>query len=137
MSTTEPCLLCAGAILMSLRGRVLVSYAAEDPIAGGIAVAPLSPQGRRRDLQVRQLDRREFVTFAEALNLAESIRRLPAGTVVDFYRKRRPHLYECALELESALRPFVFTDTPFEGAVDTINRVLRSHPSASEAPFAG
>jgi tRNA(adenine34) deaminase len=129
-STTEPCLLCAGAIVMSLRGRVIVRYAAEDPIAGGMGVAPLSPQGSRRDLRVHELEQGEWVTLADALNLAESIRRVPEGIVATYYRAHRPELFECARDLESVLRPFLYSDTPFEAIVDAVNGVLIRHPRA-------
>ena len=136
-TTTEPCLLCTGAIIMSLRGTVLVRYAATDPIAGGLDLAPLSPQGRRRDVRVQRLDHSEFVTFADALNLAESIRRAPEGIVATDYKKRRPELFACATELERALRPFLHSDTPFDHALDTINAVLRNHPQHVDCDVLG
>lgn len=131
-STTEPCLMCAGAITMSLRGRVVVRYAVDDPIAGGIEAATRSPQGRRRDLQLHGLDHPAFVRFADALNLAESIRRVPDGVVAAHYRQQRPDLFACATELESALRPFLFTDVPLEDVVNRVDTVLRNHPDGAE-----
>jgi len=129
-STTEPCLLCAGAIVMSLRGQVVVRYAAQDPIAGGMEIAPLSAQGRRRDLRVQLLDQPAFVAFADALNLAESIRRAPHGIVATHYSAHRPALFACALELEAALRPYLGCDLGLDSALDDINRVLQHHPDA-------
>ena len=126
-STTEPCLMCAGAITMSFRGRVVVRYAVDDPIAGGIEEATHSPQGQRRDLQLRRLGDPGFVTFADALNLAESIRRVPSGVVAKHYRSRRPGLFACAVELESVLRGFLFTDVVLEQVVGKVEAVLRKH----------
>lgn len=128
-TTTEPCLLCAGAITMSLRGRVVVRYAVADPIAGGIAAATGSPQGRRRDLQLHGLEHCGFVRFADALNLAESIRRVPDGVVARHYREQRPDLFACAVELESVLRRFLFTDVPLDDVLETVEAVLRRHPA--------
>lgn len=127
-STTEPCLMCAGAITMSLRGRVDVRYAVDDPIAGGIEEAAHSPQGQRRDLRLHRLEHPGFVRFADALNLAESIRRVPDGVVAAHYRQRRPNLFSCAVELESVLRPFQFTDIALERVVNKVEEVLRSYP---------
>ena len=127
-STTEPCLLCAGAITMSLRGRITVRYAVDDPISGGIDAALRSPQGQRRDLQLHGLEHPGFVNFADALNLAESIRRVPAGVVAAHYRENRPGLFACALELEAALRPFVFTAVPLDDVMNTVQAVLGNHP---------
>lgn len=127
-STTEPCLLCAGAITMSLRGRVVVRYAVDDPIAGGIEAATHSPQGRRRDLRIHGLEHPGFVRFTDALNLAESIRRVPDGVVAAHYRQQRPGLFACAVELESVLRPFLFTEVPLEKVTNEAEAVLRNHP---------
>lgn len=132
-STTEPCLLCAGAIIMSLRGRVVVRYAATDPIAGGMDVLPLSAQGRRRELQVQRPEHEEFVTFADALNLAESLRRAPDGIVARYYKEQRPALFACAEELDGELRPFLSSTTPLDGVVEQVARVLDNHPSAGAA----
>jgi tRNA(Arg) A34 adenosine deaminase TadA len=127
-STTEPCLMCAGAITMSLRGRVVVRYAVDDPIASGMEAAIHSPQGQRRDLRIHRLEHPGFVRFADALNLAESIRRVPEGVVATHYRQRRPGLFSCAVELESVLRRFLFTDVALEQVVDKVEAVLRKHP---------
>ena len=127
-STTEPCLMCAGAITMSLRGRVVVRYAVDDPIAGGIGAARRSPQGQRRDLRLHRLEHPGFVRFADALNLAESIRRVPDGIVAAHYRLRRPRLFSCAVELESVLRQFLFTDVELEQVVNMVEEVLQKHP---------
>jgi tRNA(Arg) A34 adenosine deaminase TadA len=127
-STTEPCLMCAGAITMSLRGRVVVRYAVEDPIAGGVEAATHSPQGQRRDLRFHRLEHPGFVRFADALNLAESIRRVPDGVVAAYYRQRRPGLFSCAMELESVLRRFLFTDVALGRVVNKVETVLRNHP---------
>ena len=129
-STAEPCLLCAGALIMSLRGRIVVRYASADPLAGGMAVAPLSPQGRRRDLAPQRLEHTAFLAFADALHLAESIRRAPDGVVAAHYRTERPHLYACAAELEPVLRPYVFTDVRLDDVLGQVEEVLRSHPVA-------
>jgi len=126
-STTEPCLMCAGAITMSLRGRIVVRYAVEDPIAGGIEEAAHSPQGKRRDIRLQRLEHPGFVGFANALNLAESIRRAPTGIVAQYYRQHRPELFSCAIELESALRPYLFTDTELVQVVNRAGAVLRNH----------
>ena len=128
-STTEPCLMCAGAITMSLRGRVTVRYAVDDPIAGGIEAVTSSPQGQRRNLRLHRLEHPGFVRFADALNLGESIRRVPEGVVAAHYRKRRPGLFSCAVELESALRRFLFTDVALEQVVNKVEAVLRKHPN--------
>ena len=127
-STTEPCLMCAGAITMSLRGRVVIRYAVEDPIAGGIEAAIHSPQGQRRDLRLNRLEHPGFVRFADTLNLAESIRRAPDGVVAAHYRRLRPNLFACAMELESVLRHFLSTDVPLERVVNKVERVLFNHP---------
>ena len=127
-STTEPCLMCAGAITMSLRGQVDVRYAVDDPIAGGIEAATRSPQGQRRDLRLRRLEHPGFVRFTDALNLAESIRRVPDGVVAAHYRQRRPRLFSCAVELESVLRRFLFTDVALERGLNEAEAVLRNHP---------
>lgn len=127
-STTEPCLMCAGAITMTLRGRVDIRYAVDDPIAGGIEAATHSPQGQRRDLRLHRLEHPGFVRFADALNLAESIRRVPDGIVAAHYRQRRPGLFSCAVELESALRKFLSTDVALGRVMDKVETVLRNHP---------
>jgi tRNA(Arg) A34 adenosine deaminase TadA len=129
-STTEPCLMCAGAITMSLRGRVVVRYAVDDPIAGGIDAARHSPQGQRRDLRVHRLEHPNFVKFADALNLAESIRRNPHGVVATYFHERRPNLFSCAVELESALRCFVFTDVSLDQVVEKVDAILHRHPDS-------
>ena len=131
-TTTEPCLLCAGAIIMSLRGRVVVRYAAADPIAGGMDVVALSAQGRRRDLQSTRLEHVGFVTFADALNLAESIRRAPDGIVADYYKEHRPELFACAEELLEVLRPFLLTSVPLEDVLEQAEQVMINHPAAGD-----
>ena len=127
-STTEPCLMCAGAITMSLRGRVDVRYAVQDPIAGGTEAAGRSPQGLRRDLRLQRLEHAGFVRFADALNLAESIRRAPNGIVAAHYRQTRPGLFSCAMELESVLRQFLFTNVALEPVLNFAEEVLHNHP---------
>ena len=126
-STTEPCLLCAGAIVMSLRGRVVVRYAATDPIAGGMDVVAMSAQGRRRDLHVQRLEHDGFTAFADALNLAESIRRAPDGIVAAYYQEHRPELFACAVGLGAVLRPFLSTTVPLDDVLDQIEPVLARH----------
>ena len=130
-STTEPCLLCAGAIVMSLRGRVVVRYAAADPIAGGMDVLPLSRQGGRRDLVVQRLDDAAWVTFADALNLANAIRREPGGIVDTYYKEHRPALFACAVELDAVISPYLSSAVPLTDVLDNVAQVLANHPSAA------
>lgn len=102
-TTTEPCLLCAGAIMVTLRGKVTVRYAAPDPIAGGMEVALRSPQGLRRSLNVERLNHKRFCRFAEILTLEESLRRVPRGVVGNYYREHHPLMVEAAMRLTPLL----------------------------------
>lgn len=123
-STTEPCLLCAGAIVMSLRGRVVVRYAATDPIAGGMDVVGLSSQGRRRDIEVQRLEQESWVTFADALNLANAIRRQPGGIVETYYAEHRPQLFARAVELEKVLAAYVSSSVALADVLHSVETVM-------------
>ena len=129
-STTEPCLLCSGAITMTLRGRVTVRYAVEDPIGGGLDAMRRSPQGQRRELRFERLDHSGFTLFADALNLAESIRRSPEGIVAVTYRRARPDLFACATELERTLSRYVSTNVPLNEVLPKVSDVLRAFPGS-------
>jgi hypothetical protein len=99
----------------------------DDPVAGGIEAATHSPQGQRRDLRLHRLEHSGFVRFADALNLAESIRRAPDGLVAAHYRSHRPDLFSCAVELGSVLRHFLFTDIALEQVLGKVEAVLHKH----------
>jgi len=116
---------------MSLRGRVIIRYAAADAIAGGIEVVGSSAQGRRRELVVERLEEPGFVAFAELLTLAESIRRAPDGIVARRYSATRPEFTACAEELEVALRPFLASDACLHDVLGDVAAVLLNHPRAT------
>lgn len=126
-STTEPCLLCAGAICMSLHGRIVVRYAVDDPIAGGMEAAMAAPQGRRRTFVVDRAVEPAFVALADALNLAESLRRAPSGIVASHYEDHRPEVFAAAVELRSVLDPLVGTALPLEEALKRAGPILAKH----------
>ena len=109
---------------MSLHGRVVVRYAVDDPIAGGMEAARMAPQGRRRDLVVERMPDPAFVAFADAINLAESLRRAPQGIVASHYKEHRPELFAAAVELRMVLDPLIGTDAPLDEALMKAGPVL-------------
>jgi tRNA(Arg) A34 adenosine deaminase TadA len=123
-STTEPCLLCAGAITMSLHGRIVVRYAVDDPIAGGMEAARMAPQGRRREFVVERLERRDFVVLVDAMNLAESVRRSPDGIVATYYQANHPDLFAAAADFRNVLEPLLGTDAPLREALQRVAPIV-------------
>jgi tRNA(Arg) A34 adenosine deaminase TadA len=89
VTTLEPCLLCAGAAVMSSVGEV--RFAGVDPYGGASAFPPGLNAHLRRGLTAFTGPRADWPgTFAAALHVEFYLRRKPDGHVVAAYRAAAP-----------------------------------------------
>jgi tRNA(Arg) A34 adenosine deaminase TadA len=87
-STLEPCPLCAGAIMIALRGRITVGYASPDPIGGGLGALGATRIGQSREWRIEKLGG-PFAVFAELLHAVCMIAVRPTGRTARHYGASR------------------------------------------------
>lgn len=95
VTTLEPCLLCAGAAVMSNVGHV--HFAGADPYGGAAGLVAGTNAHLRRGLTTFSGPRADALgTFAAALHVEFYLRRKPDGHVVAAYRESAPEVVAAA-----------------------------------------